>query len=35
MDPTDFTEVKLNQKTDRQIMFLIAMVVGLVEWIWD
>ena len=35
MDPTDFTEVKLNQKTDRQIMFLIAMVVGIVEWVWD
>lgn len=35
MDPTDFTEVKLNQKTDRQILFLFAMFVWVVETLWD
>ena len=35
MDPTDFTVVKLNQKTDRQILFLIAIIVWVLETVWD
>ena len=35
MDPTDFTVVKLNQKTDRQILFLFAIIVWVLETAWD
>lgn len=35
MDPTDFTQVKLHQKTDRQILFLFAIIVWILETAYD
>lgn len=35
MDPTDFSQVKLHQKTDRQILFLLAGVIWVLETMWD
>lgn len=35
MDPTDWDNVKFNQKRDRQIIFIIAGFVFILESIWD
>lgn len=35
MDPTDFENVKYNQKRDRQILFILAAIVWILEMIWD
>ena len=35
MDPTDWENVKFNQKRDRQIIFIIAGFVFILESIWD
>ena len=35
MDPSDFKVVRLNQKTDRQILFIVAMIVWVLETLWD
>ena len=35
MDPTDFENIKYNQKTNRQIMFLVACIVWVVEFVYD
>lgn len=34
-DPTDFENLKLNQKTNRQIIFIVAGFVWILEFIWD
>ena len=35
MDPMDLENVKLHQKTNRQIMFIVAAIVWVFEFIWD
>jgi len=35
MDPYDFENIKLNQKTNRQILFIFAGIVWVLETIWD
>lgn len=35
MDPTDFENIKFGQKTDRQILFIIAGIVWIGEGLWD
>ena len=35
MDPTDWDNVKLNQKTDRQIIFIVAFICWILEYAWD
>ena len=35
MDPTDWDNVKLNQKTDRQIIFIVAFICWILEYVWD
>ena len=35
VDPLDLENVKPNQKTDRQILFWIAVIVWVFETIWD
>lgn len=35
MDPLDWDNVKLNQKTDRQIIFICAFIAWILEYIWD
>jgi len=35
MDPTDWDNVKFNQKRDRQIIFICAGIVWILETIWD
>ena len=35
MDPLDWDNVKLNQKTDRQIIFLVSFILWIVEYIYD
>jgi hypothetical protein len=35
MDPLDWDNIKLNQKTDRQIIFIVAFIVWILEYIYD
>ena len=35
MDPYDFENIKLNQKTNRQILFIFAGIVWVLETAWD
>lgn len=35
MDPLDWDNVKLNQKTDRQIIFIVSFIVWILEFIYD
>ena len=35
MDPYDFENIKLNQKTNRQILFIFAGIVWVLETLWD
>jgi hypothetical protein len=35
MDPLDWDNVKLNQKTDRQIIFLVSFILWIVEYAYD
>lgn len=35
MDPTDFDNVKFNQKRDRQILFILSAICMVLEGIWD
>jgi hypothetical protein len=35
MDPYDWDNLKLNQKTDRQIIFIVAFILWIVEYAYD
>jgi len=35
MDPLDWDNIKLNQKTDRQIIFIVSFIVWILEYIYD
>jgi len=35
MDPYDWDNVKLNQKTDRQIIIIVSLIIYLLEYVWD
>jgi len=35
MDPYDWDNVKLNQKTDRQIIFIVAIILWILEYAYD
>ena len=35
MDPLDWDNVKLNQKTDRQIIFIVSFILWIIEYAYD
>jgi len=35
MDPLDWDNIKLNQKTDRQIIFIVSILMWIIEYAYD